>query len=77
MNMVNPTRWAPILVINGVMSDNPYKWPYNGQLGSKPLLIGVITVITSFITGSGAHLVVMSMYSNEINSDPTSNQEKP
>ena len=51
-----PTSWAPTSykwTYN--FSYNPYKWPYKWVSGVVTLHIGVIT---PFITGSGAHLVV-------------------
>ena len=47
-------RWAPTIVINGVMG--PYKWPKtNGVTGVILLLL----MGTPFITGDGAHLVYL------------------
>ena len=42
------TRWAPTKPINGVISYNPYEWPYNWVTRVLTLIIGVVTL---FLTG--------------------------
>ena len=54
MSYTHIARWAPILVVNGVISYNPYKWPYEWV---TEVIIPTSGVITLLETGDGAHFV--------------------